>query len=736
MIAPASRIFPFITRLGLYVLAMLLPLLHPAVIVPYDWSGWWMWFFLVPGEMFIAFFMIPPRVKWRGTLIFAGGLLVLSVIAAGISGPPLAILAAGGVSFVLTLAIFRTGSFGRFLAVAEQFFLAYVYYKILNFSRASEETARAGSGITQVLLFLTVISFMVHAFALYAAAFRGSGGTGGTRRRNRREALVFGALVPVFLFLSLALPPDFIRHAAVFNTPDDDLMRDIPYDSEGFPLDRGGRGTEEGPEGRDGETGRLKGIPSDQWGGRTGQDGEEGNQYAVMLIMSRHDPVYAAGGYYGRFDSERGFVYSDDEPLNELSYIRLLDTWRDENPSLDADRAPFEVRAISTLSEKVLAYRPDAVEPTVLKRQFHPFEYQYDSISRISVASDRELAEADPPTAAERRELGEYLEIGLDPEDEALFREFLDSVLEGDEGYYETVHAILAGFKKYQYEIGFTDDVSVGALTRFLTETKSGDCTEFSNTTAVLGRMAGIPSRVVTGYLASRNLQSPAHLRGIIELRKIIEPLAEYPLESTYLVTTAHRHSWAQIYVPGYGWIDVETTSTAIPPPPGMDPNSQDVVIPIIEDISRSGEDFSFPWALVLRFFGGLLALGVVGAYGFRFGREGLLALRSRDNTPRGFDALYRLALMKWAASGEPVKKRHETCLEYAESVRVPGGGDGWRAFAGAYTELRYRSRISSEEYDRLWAGLRKGYRRILAARERGPLSSLRRFFNLKGLYY
>jgi hypothetical protein len=763
----AFGFFPFITRLGLYVLAMLLPLIHPAVTVPYDWSGWWMWFFLVPGEMFIAYFLVPPRVTWRLTLLFAGSLLVLSVIAAGISGPPLLVLAAGIAAFVLTLAIFRSGSFGRFLAVAEQFFLAYVYYKILNFSRASEETARAGSGITQILLFLTVVSFMVHAFALYMAAFRGGerGKTvGADRRRNRREAIIFGGLIPLFLLLSLVLPPDFVRHSVVFNTPDEDLIRDIPYDSEGFPLDRGGRGTEEGPEGRDGESGKLKGIPSDQWGSRMGEDGEEEqNQYAVMLLMSRHDPVYAADGYYGRFDSRRGFVISADEPLNELPYIRLLDTWRDENPPLDAARAPFEVRAISTLSEKALAYRPEAVEPTVLKRQYHPFSYQYDSISRISVASDRELLEVEPPTAEERRELAEYLALELDPEDEEVFRGFLEEVLEGDEGYYETVHGILSGFERYQYEVGFTDDVSVDALTRFLVESRSGDCTEFSNTTAVLARMAGIPSRVVTGYLASRSLQGPAHWRGIVELRRIIEPLTEYPLEYTYLVTTAHRHSWTQVYVPGYGWIDVEATSTAIPPPPGMDPNSRDVVIPIIEDISRSEEDFSFPWALMLRLLGGLLALGVAGTYGFRFGREGLLLLRSRENSPRGLDALYRLALMKWAASGEQVKRRHETVLEYAETMEVPeetggdtpareaprtepnartervGGSDaadGWRLFAEAYTQLRYRTRLPVAARYELWADVREGYRRILASRRRGILRRIGRFFNLKGLYY
>jgi hypothetical protein len=719
-------IFPFFTRLLLYLVAMLMPLIHPSIVVPYDWTGWWVWFFLIPGEMTIAAFLSPPRFRIRFTLIAAGVLLFLSVLIGGISGSLWMVLAGGIVSFVLTYLIFKTKLLGRNLAVFEQFFLAFIYYKLLNFSRASEEVARASSGITQVLLVVTICSFLLHGLVLYFSGFKPGG-----KKRKRREVLVFSLIIPLFLFLAFALPPNFVEHSIVFNAPDDDLIKDIPYDSDGYPFDRGGRSDEgEMRNGEGDQQGELKGIPSDQWGNRFGEGENGGRQYAVMVVASEYNPVYAAESYFGTFDPERGFLYSSEEPLNELSYIRLLDTWRDENPPNDRDRWPFSVDFFSTIPEKVIPYRPEMVEPTILNKRYHPFDYTYHVISRVSVASDEEFTRIDGLRPDKKAELARYLEVSLPDEYREAFEDFLEEHLEGGEGYLETIDAILKSFTEFQYQLGFDDNVHIEKLYNFLTRYREGDCTEFSNTAAILGRMAGIPSRVVTGYLASRNLQTMAHMRGLYELQKAIEPLQQYPLESLYLVTTAHHHSWVQYYMPGYGWVDFETTSHAIPPPPGFDMNQQDVIIPLIEEVAYEEETFAFPWILMLKIFAGLAGAAIAGVYLFRYLRELVLAGRSRRGTHRSLYALLQLILMKKAADGWQVKKRWQTVKEYAEQYPA------FRDFADLYTELRYRQRIDAEEKRQLWERIFNAYEGLKSDRRRGIFPALRRILSLRGLYY
>jgi transglutaminase-like putative cysteine protease len=718
-------IFPFLTRLLLYLLALCMPLFHPAIVVAYDYTGWWVWFFLIPGEITVAAFLSPPRIKWRYTLLFAGGLLFISSLIAGISGSFSLVLAGGTGAFIITLLIFKTKLLGRTVSVLEQLFLAYIYYKLLNFSRASEAAAHSSTGITQILLVLTIASFLFHGLALYFSGF-----VSGDRRRRRREAIVFSLLVPAFLAVAFLLPPDFVRHSIVFNAPGDDLLKDIPYDSDGFPYDRGGRGDENGRQGEDGEEGRLQGLPSDQWGTRPGDGDGEGKQYAVMVVASEYEPVYGAESYYGDFDPVRGFRYSTEEPLNELSYIRLLDTWRDPDPPFDALRREFPVRYFSTIPDKSIPYRPARVAPTILNKRFHPFDYTYNVVSRVHTGSEKVWREIDGLTSGERRQLAPYLEIDLPEEYRGVFEAYLEDAYGADAGFYERIDGILRNFSDYQYELGFDDSVRVEKLHRFLSTTKSGDCTEFSNTAAILGRMAGIPSRVVTGYLASRGLQTFAHLRGLVELQRMIEPLQAYPLESLYLVTTAHHHSWVQYYLPGYGWVDFETTAEAIPPPISGDMNARDVVIPLIEEREVSEEQFTFPWLLVAKLFGGMAALAVFGLYLFRYIRQGVYALVSRGNDSRGLHALYALALMKTAAGGWKRKEGWETALEYGETYPA------FRPFAVLYTELRYRERLAPEERETKYRRLRELYADLARQRDGGISGAIRRFFSLRGIRY
>ena len=739
----------FYVRLALYLLGFAVPVFHPAINVPYDSLGWWLWFVLIPGEMLIAFHLSPPRVHRRIQLISAGVFFLISLgFVVGSGSSILPTLIGGLAAFFSTLIVFWTGGKLRILAVGELFFLGFHYYRLLSFSRGSESIARNSSGITQFLLILCIGSFLVHCVVIYLATHRE-----GVSRRNAGELGAFLTIsVLTGLLLAVALPPNFVRHSIVFNRLSEPLRPDIiPLDEtgDGRP-DRGslqGENDEEGENGKDGEDGEnggqaegdepsggiLEGIPSDQWQNledlRQGQ--RDGKQYTVMVVASDIDPVYAANGYYGRFDPVSGFRLDSGTELNELAYIRLLETWTNQSPARDLMRKPFQVYFLSTLSERFLAYEPRSVLPTVLDRKYHPFDYSYVAESAFSVSETRDWARSRDLTSQEKDELSSYLEIPLSEPNRDIFQQHLDTHVGDQTGYYQRIAAILESFRSFQYNIGFTDEVSVDRMAEFITVTQEGDCTEFSNTTAILARMSGIPSRVVTGFLASRDLQTDKHYEGILQLLKVVEPLQAFTPDQLFLVTSAHRHSWVQLFMPGYGWVDIETTATALPPLGSGDPNSMDVVIPIIEEQPNPLQDFKFPWLFIFRFFVLLLGASTLGAYIFRFGRGLTLNMISRGDGTRALRALYRNLLINLATEGHKIKAPSQTALEYAEKQPET------RDFADAYTELRYREVIEPAKKVAVWQRVRRSYDDTMkGCRRKGIIGLIRRIFSLRSLYY
>jgi hypothetical protein len=450
-----------------------------------------------------------------------------------------------------------------------------------------------------------------------------------------------------------------------------------------------------------------------------------------MVVASKHDPVYAAEAYYADFDARLGFRLSTEEPLNRLTYLRLLETWTNPEMSQNPARFPVEVFTLSTIPERVVAYEPRSIRPTVRNTIYHPFDYSYGSVSGISMSGPSEWRNVRALSEMERAALAPYLIVQLEGPTAETLGELHDRIIGDSEGYFSRLQAILAHYTTYQYEIGFTDDVSVGSIARFLLDTKTGDCTEFSNASALLARMAGIPARVVTGYLASSGLQTPAHARGLMALQQVVEPLRDFPLEELYLVTNMHHHSWLQVYMPDYGWVDVETTATAIPPMAGGNPNNMDVVIPIINPEEVTVRNFDFPWRLVLRGLAILAAAGLVGAYAFRYGRLAYYGQVARGKSDRAIRAIGFLLFAHLATEGHDIRAPYETPAEYADANPLI------RKFASLYTKLRFRRSRDGEWSRESVEELRDEYRRVRTkTRRRGIGGWLRRAFTLRDLKY
>jgi len=324
-----------------------------------------------------------------------------------------------------------------------------------------------------------------------------------------------------------------------------------------------------------------------------------------------------------------------------------------------------------------------------------------------------------------------------------IFSNEKDDAAEGEEEtsgneYMEKIIAIMASFSKYQYNLNPNDDSSIATLKNFLMESNEGDCVEFSNTLALLGRLAGIPSRVVTGYLAAESLQQPAHLRGLAFLRNQIPVLQQFPFDNLYMVTSVHAHSWTQFYIPDYGWLDFESTTFSIPPMEMGDFNNWDVVIPMLDKDRTFSNVRKFPWRAALRALIALLIIALLAAYVLRYGREFILYLGSQngDNYRSRARNLYLLLLARLAADGQPIKPASKTAREYSELFK---GRENicFITFANLYSEIRWREFDNISELEERFNMLKQECKNILKTTKRKGLHRwFIRMVSLRGLAY
>ncbi len=781
----------FFTRLALYLLATMIPVIHPAIGVSYDNVSRWAWQIILPAEMLFAFFLRPPLVAvWIGP---AAGLGFLALAVAGVTGMErsyLLFIGTGFYGYLSTLAVFS----GRMVSLAtlETFFLAAVYYRVLSFARASEELAKTATRETTAVFVLAAGAFLIHSIVLYLSAYPDRS----SRKKRKEFVFIMGVIVPLTLALAYFLPPDFVKHAIALNDlneepppnprPMGDGMdnggggrpqehtrnglplgnRDEKYPSQsrsgkgeqqdqnqggqggqgdGTPQQgqggssgemRGQQGSSSGKSGSGSSSGnqnKLEGVPADQWDNTDQNSGKgKGKQKAVMIVAGKIEPIYMGELYLEKFNGTR-FSEVEKNSLNELGSRRLMETWEDSQATYDFKRKPFDIYYLSTLDHRVLAYRPVRIEPTVQDKRYHPFDLSYRAVSAMSISDPDDWGDVRELNDIEKYEYADALSLeGIDPAIRKRLKEYVSTIINKNDSYFKRFDSILRSFKGHQYEMGFDDRTDIDYLSKFLFETKTGDCTEFAHSVALLGRTAGFPVRVVYGYLASADLQTPAHRRGIYELRKMIPMLNEFPIEELFLITTSHHHAWVQLFIPGYGWVDFETTSFAKPPKPEMDPNNMDVLIPMIEEEDMPRDlSFRFPWRLALILFGALAVITVTALYSFRFGKELYLKILSRKNTKKGLDALYRLFFMKLAANGYPLKERSRTIAEFAKIHPE------LKDFGSVYTMLRYRQIYYGDEHNVAWDEIRKEYRdAIKSTQKTGFLGPVKRIISLRGLYY
>ncbi len=85
--------------------------------------------------------------------------------------------------------------------------------------------------------------------------------------------------------------------------------------------------------------------------------------------------------------------------------------------------------------------------------------------------------------------------------------------------------------------------LGVNPIDSFLFETREGFCEHYASSFAVLMRMAGIPTRLVLGYLGG-------------------EPNT---LSDHYIIRQSDAHAWTEVWLEGQGWVRVDPTAAVAP---------------------------------------------------------------------------------------------------------------------------------------------------------------------------
>lgn len=104
--------------------------------------------------------------------------------------------------------------------------------------------------------------------------------------------------------------------------------------------------------------------------------------------------------------------------------------------------------------------------------------------------------------------------------------------------YATTVSALVRNSASYDLNTPAMPENAEDFALWFLKESDTGYCVHYASATAVLLRAAGIPARYVSGYLVKTQADKPVNVR--------------------------HKdaHAWVEYYIPGVGWMMLESTAS------------------------------------------------------------------------------------------------------------------------------------------------------------------------------
>jgi len=150
-------------------------------------------------------------------------------------------------------------------------------------------------------------------------------------------------------------------------------------------------------------------------------------------------------------------------------------------------------------------------------------------------------AQAEPGLSQWRREIETRLPPGSNPRTRQLAQE-MKALTETDQQF---IDAVLNKFstQDYVYTLQPGSLSELHAMDEFLFESRRGFCEHYASAFTVMMRAAGVPARVVAGYLGG-------------EIN---------PVNRTVIVHQFDAHAWAEVWLQGQGWVRVDPTAAVSP---------------------------------------------------------------------------------------------------------------------------------------------------------------------------
>ncbi|CAN5290237.1 DUF3488 and transglutaminase-like domain-containing protein [soil metagenome] len=270
--------------------------------------------------------------------------------------------------------------------------------------------------------------------------------------------------------------------------------------------------------------------------------------------------------------------------------------------------------------------------------------------------------------------------------------------------------------KDFKYTIS-APPVGINATDDFLFDTKLGFCQHFSSAYAVFMRAAGVPTRVVTGYVGGHYNKYGAY----------------------WLLKQKDAHAWDEIWLEGRGWVRVDPTAAIAPENildtlddlqlrqrAGLAGTADAVLGPMFD-----GTDFlRRQWNQLVLGFDALRqqsllkpiginqaeAWQLVVAFGAGSGMALLLTLwvLLRQHRDRSHPVLreWRAMTRRLKRAGYP-KRRDEPPLAYARRVSalLPEGGNSLLSVSQRYSDWRYAVGMLTDEQQSELAQQLRGFR-------------------------
>jgi hypothetical protein len=156
------------------------------------------------------------------------------------------------------------------------------------------------------------------------------------------------------------------------------------------------------------------------------------------------------------------------------------------------------------------------------------------TVSSAPVDPSAHDLERQPPVMPQDAE--RYLQL---PEGSGEIASLAKRITSGEENRYRKVNRIMGYLEQnYSYSLNPPRDKRFAPVDDFLFHSKSGYCGHFATSMTLLLRAAGVPSRLVSGFMGGD-----------------FNELGHY-----YIVRERDAHTWVEVYFPEYGWVTFDPT--------------------------------------------------------------------------------------------------------------------------------------------------------------------------------